>query len=116
MPLRLETTHMKRILAVALALLCLAAKPIQAAPPSQDESSLLAPIIHKHDAPGMAAASSLEGSPAFARPSDTTPITTERRRPATSEGSVVFLVACHLQPTLYYHGTNASRGFTMGKK
>src|SRR5437016_8869863 len=56
------TTRMKRILAIALAMLCLAPITVHAAtpPPStrpaKDVSALLAPIIQKHDVPGMAAA------------------------------------------------------------
>jgi CubicO group peptidase (beta-lactamase class C family) len=47
---------MKLILAVAFALLFLVPLPIQAAPPPKDISALLAPVIQKHDVPGMAAA------------------------------------------------------------
>jgi CubicO group peptidase (beta-lactamase class C family) len=46
---------MKHILAVVLALLCLAPGTDQAAPP-KDVSALLAPVIQKHKVPGIAAA------------------------------------------------------------
>src|SRR5687767_13913035 len=48
---------MKPVLAIALALLC--PVTVHAAPstqPSKDVSALLAPVIEKHDVPGMAAA------------------------------------------------------------
>ena len=48
---------MKLILVIALALLCHIPVTVHAAaPPSKDVSALLAPIIQKHDVPGMAAA------------------------------------------------------------
>ena len=48
---------MKPILAIALAVLCLTSVTVHAAaPPPKDVSPLLAPIIQKHDVPGMAAA------------------------------------------------------------
>ena len=47
---------MKRILAIALALLCLMRSTVCAAPPPKDVSALLAPIIQEHDVSGMAAA------------------------------------------------------------
>jgi CubicO group peptidase (beta-lactamase class C family) len=48
---------MKPILAIALALLSLTPHTLDAAtPPSKDVSPLLAPIIQKHDVPGIAAA------------------------------------------------------------
>jgi len=44
-------------LMIALPLICLTANPLHAeAPPVKDVSALLAPIIQKHDVPGMAAA------------------------------------------------------------
>jgi len=48
---------MKSILAAAFAMLCLSPAIVRAAtPPATDVSALLAPIIQKHDVPGMAAA------------------------------------------------------------
>src|SRR5688572_10309700 len=48
---------MKPILAIALAVLCVTRSTVHAAdPPAKDFSSLLAPIIQKHDLPGIAAA------------------------------------------------------------
>src|SRR5579864_5141633 len=48
---------MKPVLAIALVMLCLSPVAIDAAtPPTKDVSTLLAPIIQKHDVPGMAAA------------------------------------------------------------
>jgi len=48
---------MKPILAIALALFCLTPIRVHAAtPPPKDVSALLAPIIQKHNVPGMAAA------------------------------------------------------------
>jgi CubicO group peptidase (beta-lactamase class C family) len=48
---------MKLNLAIALAMLCLTAITVRAAtPPPKDVSALLAPIIQKHDVPGMAGA------------------------------------------------------------
>src|SRR5438477_8444427 len=55
----LSFPRMKPILAIALALLCLTPITVHAAAataPSKDVSALLAPIIQKHDVPGMAAA------------------------------------------------------------
>src|SRR5438105_4929819 len=50
-------THMKPVLAIALALVSLTPITVHAAtPPPKDLSALLAPIIQKHDVPGMAAA------------------------------------------------------------
>src|SRR5687767_12252238 len=51
------TTRMKSILAIAFALLWLTSITVHpAAPPPKDVSPLLAPIIQKHDVPGMAVA------------------------------------------------------------
>ena len=48
---------MKSILAIAITLLCLIPVTVHAeTPPPKDVSSLLTPIIQKHDVPGMAAA------------------------------------------------------------
>lgn len=47
---------MKPVLALALVVLCLTPLSAQAAVPPKDVSALLAPIIQKHDVPGMAAA------------------------------------------------------------
>ncbi|MGD9721221.1 MAG: serine hydrolase domain-containing protein [Pirellulales bacterium] len=48
---------MKPLLAIALALLCLAPCTVHAAdPPPKDVSALLIPVIQKHDVPGIAAA------------------------------------------------------------
>jgi CubicO group peptidase (beta-lactamase class C family) len=48
---------MKPLPAVALAVLCLASTAVRAAaPPPKDVSALVAPIVQKHDVPGMAAA------------------------------------------------------------
>jgi CubicO group peptidase (beta-lactamase class C family) len=48
---------MKTVLAVALAVLCLTSTTVLAADPAaKDVSALLAPIIQKHDVPGIAAA------------------------------------------------------------
>jgi len=48
---------MKTILAIAFGMLCLTPIIVHAAtPPAKDVSALLAPIIQKHDVPGMAAA------------------------------------------------------------
>jgi CubicO group peptidase (beta-lactamase class C family) len=48
---------MKRILAIALALVGIVPMSVHAAtPPPKDVSALLAPILQKHDVPGMAAA------------------------------------------------------------
>jgi CubicO group peptidase (beta-lactamase class C family) len=48
---------MNRIFPIALVLLCLISITVHAAaPPPKDVSALLAPIIQKHDVPGMAAA------------------------------------------------------------
>lgn len=53
---------MKRILAIALALFWFTPITVHAvAPPSKDVSALLAPIIQKHDVPGMAAAAVRNG-------------------------------------------------------
>jgi CubicO group peptidase (beta-lactamase class C family) len=49
--------HMKAILYIALAVLCLTPIAVHATfPPSQDVSALLTPIIQKHNVPGMAVA------------------------------------------------------------
>lgn len=48
---------MKRLLATVLALLCLICISVDAATaPAKDVSALLAPVIQKHDIPGMSAA------------------------------------------------------------
>ena len=50
---------MKTVLAIALAILCLTLTPtvvLAADPPSKDVSAILAPIIQKHDVPGVAVA------------------------------------------------------------
>jgi CubicO group peptidase (beta-lactamase class C family) len=50
---------MKTVLAIALAVLCLTLTPtvvLAADPPSKDVSAILAPIIQKHDVPGVAVA------------------------------------------------------------